>query len=449
MKKILAIFMAMLLLFLAVGCNNSEEGVGGESETLKGEELLAGKTPKELYNDTIEYVKSLSNYEVTVESNYKTTYEEETSEESSIATHKCSGDSFEYQYKAENYDEFFLHDGNALYKKVNNIAEKVNISYEKFMEQWGSITSDGMLIALQESKLDKKLFVSDGDNYYLSFLITAEEYTEMTGGEVEGPVAYKVYFDKDGNLINFERTMSYYYYDVVLVEDHIKVSIKNVGAVEKIGTPEYAELYTVRPSAEEIDLSTVENLDSFEAEPATVETDYVLLDMKVEGSVKISETETVDNYQGKIVIRLFPEVAPGTVTNFKKLVGTSFYNGLSIHRVIKDFVIQGGDPSGDGTGGSEEEIFGEFGSNGFTNNLSHKRGVVSMARSDDPDSASSQFFICHGDASESLDEKYAGFGYVIYGMDTVDVIAGLETDENDKPTVKVTIEKATFLKKKA
>lgn len=447
MKKILAILMAIILLFVAVGCNNNEEGDG--SETLKGEKLLAGKSAKDVYNAAIEYIKGLENYQIDVESNYKTTYEDEVSEESAFTTHKCSGDTFEYKYTAENYEEFFLHDGTALYKKVNSIAEKLEISYDQFMEEWGSITSDGMLMVLEDEKLEKKLFVPDGDNYYLSFLITAEEYTDLTGGSVEGPVAYKVYFDKEGNIVYFERSMTYYYYDVVLVEDHIKVSIKNVGKIEKIGAPEYAELYVVRPSAESIDTSSIEGLDIFETEPASEETDYVLLNMKVEGSVKISDTETVENYEGKIVIRLFPDVAPGTVTNFKKLVGTSFYKGLTIHRVIKDFVIQGGDPSGDGTGGSDDKIFGEFASNGFTNNLSHKRGVVSMARSDDPDSASSQFFICHGDASESLDDSYAGFGYVVYGMDTVDVIAGLETDENDKPTAKVTIESATFLKKKA
>lgn len=449
MKKLLAIVMAIILLLSTVACTAQEENDESNSETLKGEELLAEKTPKELYSAAIEYIKALTNYEVVLDSKYKTTYEDEVSEESSVTTHKCSGDTFEYKYIAENYDEFFLHDGTALYKKVNNVAEKMEVSYDQFMEEWGSITEDGMLMTLEDEKFEKKLFIPDGDNYYLSFLITADEYTEMTGGSVEGPVTYKVYFDNEGTVVGFERTMSYYYYDVVLVEDSINVSIKNVGKVEKIGAPEYAELYVVHPSAESIDLSNIENLDVFESEPASDETNYVLLDMKIDGSVKISDSETVENYKGKIVIRLFPEVAPGTVSNFKNLVGTSFYRGLTIHRVIKDFVIQGGDPEGDGTGGSEEEIFGEFASNGFTNNLSHKRGVVSMARSDDPNSASSQFFICHGDASESLDDKYAGFGYVVYGMDTVDIIAGLETDDSDKPTVKVTIEEVSFLKKKA
>ena len=119
-----------------------------------------------------------------------------------------------------------------------------------------------------------------------------------------------------------------------------------------------------------------------------------------------------------------------------------------MHRIIKDFVVQGGDPKGDGTGGSDNTIFGEFSSNGFTNNLLHKRGVVSMARSDDKDSASSQIFICHADAS-NLDGNYASFGFVVYGLDTVDIIAGLEVDENDAPKQKVIIEKASFMKAKS
>jgi cyclophilin family peptidyl-prolyl cis-trans isomerase len=226
----------------------------------------------------------------------------------------------------------------------------------------------------------------------------------------------------------------------------MKVYIQNVGQVKKVEAPQNPEAFSVRLKAEDIDLSSVESLDLFEATGDI--TDYVLLDMKIAGTVKLSDTETVENYEGKILVRLFPDVAPLTVSNFKSLVGSSFYNGLTIHRVIPDFVIQGGDPQGNGTGGSDNDIFGEFTSNGFTNNLAHKRGVLSMARSDDPDSASSQFFICHKDAA-SLDSKYATFGYVVYGMDVVDVIAGLETDADDKPKVKVTIEKASFVKKKA
>ena len=447
MKKILAIIMAMLLLLAAVGCNN---GNGNDTDPAgnvkKGVEKLAGKTPKEIYNASIEYIKKLENYEILIESDYKTSYEDEINEESSTTLHKCSGDTFYYLYKADHYEEFFIHDGKSLYKKINNISEKEEISYSDFMKGWGSVTEAGMLISLADSNFEKKLFISEGDEYYLDFLISEEEYTKIAGGSVEAPVTYRVYFNKDGNVTKFSRSMVYYYYDVVLVEDNMTVSIQNVGKVQKIEAPSNPESFSVRVKAEDIDLSTVTGLDLFEASSGV--TDYVLLDMKVEGSVKISDTETVDNYTGKILIRLFPNVAPLSVSNFKSLVGHSFYNGLSIHRIVPDFVIQGGDPKGDGTGGSETEIFGEFTSNGFTNNLSHKRGVVSMARADDPDSASSQFFICHKDAL-NLDGNYAAFGYVVYGMDTVDVIAGLETDESDKPKVKVIIEKASFVNKKA
>lgn len=131
---------------------------------------------------------------------------------------------------------------------------------------------------------------------------------------------------------------------------------------------------------------------------------------------------------GKITIELKPEIAPITVENFKKLVSEHFYDGLTFHRIMEGFMIQGGDPLGNGTGGSDETIKGEFSQNGFENKLSHTRGVISMARSSDPDSASSQFFIVHQD-STFLDGQYAAFGVVTDGMDVVDKIA-----EDAKPT---------------
>ncbi len=129
----------------------------------------------------------------------------------------------------------------------------------------------------------------------------------------------------------------------------------------------------------------------------------------------------VQNY-GKIVLELDGNVAPITVENFVNLANDGFYDGLTFHRVIDGFMIQGGDPSGDGTGGSDETIKGEFSSNGVTNGLTHTRGVISMARSSDPDSASSQFFIMHED-SPHLDGEYAAFGRVIEGIEVVDEIA--------------------------
>ncbi len=125
---------------------------------------------------------------------------------------------------------------------------------------------------------------------------------------------------------------------------------------------------------------------------------------------------------GSITVELNPDAAPITVENFKKLVSEGFYDGLTFHRIISGFMIQGGDPLGNGTGGSDETIKGEFSSNGVENNLSHTRGAISMARSNDPDSASSQFFIVHED-STFLDGEYAAFGYVTDGMDVVDAIA--------------------------
>ncbi len=169
------------------------------------------------------------------------------------------------------------------------------------------------------------------------------------------------------------------------------------------------------------------------------ETDYVRL--KVVQQTKGDKTE----YVGEIVVKLEPDVAPITVANFKKLVGQNFYDGLIFHRVINNFMIQGGDPKGTGIGGSDENIKGEFASNGVENNISHKRGVISMARNGyDMDSASSQFFIVHKD-STYLDGDYAAFGAVVYGIETVDKVAKVSTNANDKPYKNVIIESAKFV----
>ena len=135
---------------------------------------------------------------------------------------------------------------------------------------------------------------------------------------------------------------------------------------------------------------------------------------------------------GIIELELYPEVAPVTVANFEKLVSEGFYDGIIFHRVISGFMIQGGDPLGMGYGGSDEKIKGEFMANGVRNTLSHTRGVISMARSQDFNSASSQFFICHADAT-FLDGQYAAFGHVVEGMETVDAIAETATDRMDRP----------------
>ena len=143
---------------------------------------------------------------------------------------------------------------------------------------------------------------------------------------------------------------------------------------------------------------------------------------------------------GKIELELYPEVAPKTVANFTKLVSEGFYDGLIFHRVIPGFMIQGGDPQGTGMGGAKNKIVGEFKANGFNNTLKHTRGVISMARAYDPNSASSQFFIMHANAPH-LDGQYAAFGKVVSGIEVVDEIASIPTDYNDRPKIAVRMKK--------
>ena len=177
---------------------------------------------------------------------------------------------------------------------------------------------------------------------------------------------------------------------------------------------------------------------------------------KITDFTNVAKTETQTNYVrfevenfGHFTIELYPNTAPITVENFKKLVSEGFYDGLRFHRVVADFVIQTGDPNGDGTGGSKENIKGEFSSNGVRNNLAHEHGVVSMARrSNDNNSASSQFFVCLSDNSnvQNLDGDYAAFGMVVDGLSVVDEIGKVKVNSNnDAPLVKVVIKSAYFI----
>lgn len=153
---------------------------------------------------------------------------------------------------------------------------------------------------------------------------------------------------------------------------------------------------------------------------------------------------TFETTAGTIKAELYPEIAPNSVNNFISLIQKGFYDGIIFHRVISGFMIQGGDPDGVGTGGPGYSIKGEFSQNGFENNLEHKRGVLSMARSQMPDSAGSQFFIMHKDAPH-LDGAYAAFGKVTEGLEAVDQIASTNIDYRDAPLepqimTKVTVE---------
>ncbi|MCR5309640.1 MAG: peptidylprolyl isomerase [Bacilli bacterium] len=146
---------------------------------------------------------------------------------------------------------------------------------------------------------------------------------------------------------------------------------------------------------------------------------------------------------GTIKVELNPKEAPITVANFVKLAKSRFYNGLTFHRVIKGFMIQGGCPKGNGTGGPGYTIKGEFSSNGVPNTISHKRGVISMARAYDPNSAGSQFFIMHKDGN-FLDGQYAAFGETVEGIEVVDKVASVRTSPNDKPLTPVVINTITI-----
>lgn len=165
----------------------------------------------------------------------------------------------------------------------------------------------------------------------------------------------------------------------------------------------------------------------------------------------IKTNETTNTVQiemsdgGKIIVELDEKSAPLTVKNFQKLVAQHFYDGLIFHRVISGFMIQGGDPQGTGMGGSKETVKGEFRANGVSNPISHERGVISMARSQFYNSASSQFFICHADA-KFLDGQYAAFGKVVEGMDVVDRIASVPTNRADRPMVEQRISHIVFVK---
>ena len=170
---------------------------------------------------------------------------------------------------------------------------------------------------------------------------------------------------------------------------------------------------------------TTEDLLTFEEEKTTFYDNYPEVSDNPIATIELSTGETIQ-------IELYPNTAPNTVANFISLAESGFYDGVIFHRIIEDFMIQGGDPLGNGLGGPDYSIPGEFESNGFDNDLLHEPGVISMARSQSPDSAGSQFFIMHK-KSTHLDGEYAGFGKVIEGMDVVNTLATTETDQNDVP----------------
>lgn len=189
----------------------------------------------------------------------------------------------------------------------------------------------------------------------------------------------------------------------------------------------------VTETTKEVEISTE---DTTESKTVSAEELEELKTEKKFATIKLTTGE-------QIKLALYPKIAPISVENFIKLANEHFYDGIIFHRVIADFMIQTGDPTGTGTGGSENKIKGEFKSNGVENPLSHKKGILSMARATDKDSASSQFFITVAD-STYLDGEYAAFGEVIEGQDVADKISLVETDNMDKPLEEIKIETITI-----
>jgi peptidyl-prolyl cis-trans isomerase B (cyclophilin B) len=347
---------------------------------------------------------------------------------STETVYRVDGDDVYYSY-AENGEtmiqRWFV--DNYLYKATPDYNEKVSMTAEEHRAKLGTPAGGNILLALEDSVFEAVPFQKSEDLYVLEFSLSVEQYKQYVGADIIEPATYSVYFDSNATLVRMHMSAKQTVYGMFLVEGTTDIYLKNVGTTAPIEAPANADEFRVPPAYADIDFSTIDSLDGVVA--SDVSTDYVKIDVKDMGS---------------IVIRLYPDVAPKSVANFKHLVSENFYDGVIFHRVIKDFMIQGGSPKGDSVSGSDTNIFGEFSSNGFTNNLLHVRGVVSMARSNDPNSASSQFFIVHKDSS-NLDGNYAAFGYVVYGMDVVDAIATAQTDSSDKPLSDIAIETVSFV----
>ena len=497
MKKILAAFLAAVMMLSICSCDTESKKDEESSGKKYEEEVLAGKTMKELYYSAVDYVKSLVNYEITIDALYRNTYLDETDTQSSTATqtveeqktttvYKATDDTFMYSYKVDNgsYEEHFVFDGTTLYQSLNGIREQKKTTQEEFLDQYGSINQSGMLLELNDSSFEGIALTEKDGKHVLQFSISPEEYYDLVGGQTEAPVIYDVYFDENGKLLSFDRSIEYFYSEDWYVQDYMTVTIENVGKVDPITAPENASEYAIRPTADQIDMSAVDSLEDFElSDPLT---DYVLIKFKVTAPTKTENTESatesatensteastadeestvtadtsLDGYEGEILIRLYPDVAPETVANFKKLIGTATYKGLEVNGIIDDFALQIGEhmtPEDFSEESTEEEteddnvfepVFGEFAYNGFTNNLSHKRGVISMLRGEDPNSATFECFICTADTTD-LDGYYASFGCVVYGFETLDKIASIEVDDYDIPQMTVTIVATDFMAKKA
>lgn len=436
MKKLLAIILSLLLAFSLASCTVEETESGSESvsesETegatdVPTFETLAGKTPKELYALVYSQFTEATSLEVNVVEDLVTAYNFGGTNESYTDTYntvyKTDGTSVYYSIN-ENQMTYV---GGAIYDNSNGSNEKYNMSPEEFAQHF-TLNRLSLLLPLADSYFEGEKFELRDGAYCVTLSISAEDFERYVGFSASREVDYRLEFNEDGSFKALKTSACYVSQNSATVTMNRTITTV-VGTEQAVSAPSNASEYRHVPLMSELDMSKLESLDGVAHSDA--KTDYVRLN--------------IEGYDSPVIIRLYSTVAPKTVENFKTLVGEGFYDGLTFHRVKNDFMIQGGDPKGDGTGGSENAIHGEFTNNQFTNNLSHVRGVVSMARTTDPNSASSQFFIVQGDNQTHLDGGYASFGFVVWGMDVVDAIAAVETDENDKPITNVVISSAEFV----
>lgn len=440
LKKSLAFFLTLCLVLSFSSCIKQAEKPG----TKKGMKLLSNKTPVEIYSSSIDYIKGLTNYEIIVETAHTIGDGDEAIENSSRTVYKSSGNTYSFFSDNGEREEFLLHDGKKIYQNINGIKEQQDMSYEEFVSIWGTVNESGMLLELPEEKLADQTFIYDGDGYRLDISISELEYLELAGINVLEPIAYHVYFDQSGFVSGYSRLITYEYYEGVRIDDYLKVTIKNVGEVEKLQTPQNPESYAIRPEADEIDLSLVNDLSVFTT--TKEQTDYVVITMKTDGTVKLDETTTAEGYEAKLLVRLYPDVAPETVETFKKLVSDGFYNSATVESISAEENSHSTIRFEEKAKEENISILGEYVYNGFTNNLSHTRGVLSALSDYEAGTSMNSLFFCKED-SPGIDGAYASFGYVVNGIEQLDVISTVELDESTKPKSDIVITDISFVKK--
>jgi peptidyl-prolyl cis-trans isomerase B (cyclophilin B) len=439
MKRILAIILVlMMILPLAVACDSDADqstkptqitkptGNGTASDELS---KLAGKTPKELYDSTISALGVMTEYEIMLKDSSTVHLMDEPAVSTSSEEYKIKNGAayIKYVNPAEQISEIWFKDG-VIYTSSNDEKQRTNMTAEAFASSY-LLNISTIIFPLSESYFKDMKFSKDGDNYALEFAVTKEDYLKYLSIEITGNAQYDIIFDSKGVIKSAKMSAICSASAGVSIELVTEILFNKLGEAADITVAGKPEDYRLAPATDAIDMTPVDSLDKFSASEEP--TDYVMIE--VEG-------------KGTMVVRLFENVAPVTVANFKALVAKGFYDGMTFHRIVKDFVIQAGDVYADGSASLDEaKIRGEFAANGFMNNLPHVRGVISMARtSQDMNSASTQFFIMEKD-NAGLDGQYGAFGFVVYGLDVIDAIAAVEVDESEKPTTNVVIKSAKFV----